>query len=71
LALVVSSGVAGHIARLDVDREQAEARGETCSSTHCNVWVVFAPVTSGNATGTLTVSAVGSSHAVSLSGSGK
>ena len=38
--------------------------------THCNAYVVFAPVTSGSATGTLTVTAAGSSKTAALSGTG-
>src|SRR2546426_10183902 len=44
--------------------------GVMAPSTHCNVYVVFAPVTSGSATGTLTVTAAGTSSAVALSGTG-
>jgi hypothetical protein len=38
--------------------------------THCNVYVVFAPVTSGSVKGTLTVTAAGTSKTVALSGAG-
>src|SRR6266850_1311764 len=44
--------------------------GVMAPGTHCNVYVVFAPVTSGSATGALTVTAMGTSNAAALSGSG-
>jgi len=44
--------------------------GVMAPGTHCNVYMVFAPVTSGSATGTLTITAAGSSKTVALSGTG-
>jgi hypothetical protein len=44
--------------------------GVMAPGTHCNVYMVFAPVTSGSATGTLTATAGGTSNAAALSGSG-
>src|SRR5882724_5801853 len=44
--------------------------GVMAPGTHCNVYMVFAPVTSGSATGTLTATAGGTSDAAALSGSG-
>ena len=44
--------------------------GVMAPGTHCNAYVVFAPVTSGSATGTLTVTAAGSSKTAALSGTG-
>ena len=44
--------------------------GVLAPGTHCNAYVVFAPATSGSATGTLTVTAAGSSKTAALSGTG-
>src|SRR5437867_84504 len=44
--------------------------GIMAPGTHCNAWVVFAPVASGSATGTLKVIAAGTSNAATLSGAG-